>query len=105
MTEMILWRRTDLPGYEVATLNAMDAGWRLSGTAIFLSERAPSQVDYAVFCTSAWRTESAQVIDVIGSHAVKLEVSVNSDRRWYLNGIECGDVEGCMDIDLGFSPS
>jgi len=36
---------------------------------------------------------------------VNLKVSVDAGRRWRLNGVECGAVEGCLDIDLGFSPS
>jgi len=105
MSEIILWRRIDFPGHEVATLDLVDGRWQLSGTAVFLSERGPCKLEYAVFCTSAWRTESAQVTGVIGGHRLNLVVAVNSERRWYLNGSECCAVEGCMDIDLGFSPS
>lgn len=105
MSEIILWRRIDFPGHEVATLDLVEGGWELSGTAVFLSERGPSKLEYAVFCTSAWLTESAQVTGVIGGHRLNLVVAVNAERRWYLNGSECGAVEGCMDIDLGFSPS
>jgi hypothetical protein len=36
---------------------------------------------------------------------VNLTVSVDTERKWYLNGVESGAVEGCLDIDLGFSPS
>jgi uncharacterized protein len=65
-TEIILWRRVDLPGYEIATLDALDEGWRLSGTAIFSSERGPCKLEYVVICDSSWRTNSAQIRGVIG---------------------------------------
>jgi hypothetical protein len=32
-------------------------------------------------------------------------VSVDAERRWFLNGAECPTVAGCLDIDLAFSPS
>ena len=100
-----MWRRIDLPGHEVATLDSLSDGWKLSGTALFLAESGPAKLDYAVFCNSEWRTESGQVSGTIGGRSVDLAVSVSSERKWFLNGVECGDVEGCLDIDLGFSPS
>lgn len=105
MTETILWRRVDLPGHEIATLDGSAEGWKLSGTAIFLSEQGPSKLDYVVICDSSWQTNSAQLSGVIGGNAVNLIVSANAERRWHVNGVECGAVEGCSDIDLGFSPS
>jgi hypothetical protein len=105
MTEIILWRRVDFPGHEIATLDVLDEGWKLSGTAIFSSEHGPSRLDYVVICDSSWRTNSAQIRGVIGGDGVNLIVSADVERRWHLNGVECGAVEGCIDIDLGFSPS
>jgi uncharacterized protein len=105
MTETILWRRIDLPGHEIARLDTLDAGWKLSGTALFSSSQGPTMLDYAVICDSAWWTHSAQVTGAVGDHVVNLNVSVNAERTWHVNGAECGAVDGCMDIDLGFSPS
>jgi hypothetical protein len=105
MTETVLWRRLDLPGHEFATLDELDQGWKLSGTALFSWEQGPTRLDYTVICDSVWRTDSAQIKGVIGSHRVNLTVSVDAGRRWRLNGVECGAVEGCIDIDFGFSPS
>jgi uncharacterized protein len=73
--------------------------------AIFSSEQGPCKLDYVVICDSIWRTNSAQISGVIGGNGVNLSVSVDAERRWHLNGVECGPVEGCIDIDLGFSPS
>jgi hypothetical protein len=105
MTETALWRRLDLPGHEIATLDELDRGWKLSDTALFSCEQVPTRLDYAVVCDSAWRTSSAQISGAIGSRRVNLTVSVDTERKWYLNGVESGAVEGCLDIDLGFSPS
>jgi hypothetical protein len=44
MTEIMLWRRLDLPGHEIARLEALDDGWKLFGTAIFAYQRAPSKL-------------------------------------------------------------
>jgi hypothetical protein len=103
--EIMLWRRFDLPGHEIARLVALDEGWKLSGTAVFVSQQGPSRLDYLVICDRAWWTNSAQIKGMIGGKEIDLSVSVDAERRWRLNGTECVAVLGCMDIDLGFSPS
>jgi hypothetical protein len=105
MTEIMLWRRVDLPGHEIAMLAAFDKGWKMSGTTIFSSEQGPCKLDYVVICDSTWRTNSARITGVIGGDEVDLAVSADAERKWHLNGVECGAVQGCIDIDLGFSPS
>jgi hypothetical protein len=105
MTQVILWRRIDLPGHELARLDTLDDGWKLSGTAVFSSQQGPTRLDYAVICDSAWWTQSAQVNGTIGPHSVDIAVSVSRERTWHLNRVECREVQGCVDIDLGFSPS
>lgn len=105
MMETILWRRLDLPGHEIGRLVSREDQWELSGTAIFAHEHRPCLLDYVVLCDAAWRTRSAQVSGSIGDREIRLEVSVDAERRWRLNGAECPAVAGCIDIDLGFSPS
>jgi uncharacterized protein len=105
MSDVILWRRLDLPGHELGRLSFHDNTWQLSGTALFVYEQRPCQLDYLVICDSSWRTNSAQVKGTIGEKEVNLVVAVDTQRRWRLNGVEYPAVAGCMDIDLGFSPS
>ena len=105
MTGIMLWRRLDLPGHEIARLEIRGDGWKLAGTAVFAGQEGPAKLDYVVSCDAAWRTNSAQVRGVVGGEDIDLTVSVDAERRWRLNGIECASVEGSKDIDLGFSPS
>lgn len=105
MFEIMLWRRLDLPGHEIARLQPFDDGWKLSGTAVFACEHGPAMLDYVVICDAAWRTNSATVKGVIGNREVDVAVSADANRRWRLNGTERASVEGSLDVDLGFSPS
>ena len=105
MTDSILWRRLDLPGHEIGRVARRNDRWELLGTAIFAHERAPCKLDYVVVCDAGWRTRSARVSGTIGDREVDLSVSVDAGQRWLLNGTECPAVGGCVDIDLGFSPS
>jgi uncharacterized protein len=104
MTEIILWRRLDIPGHEIGRLNQRNKAWKLSGTALFLYEHAPCKLDYTINCDSDWRTQNAKIIGEIGNKKVKCEVSVEN-QKWFLDGVEYPAVAGCIDIDLSFSPS
>jgi uncharacterized protein len=105
VTDIILWRRLDLPGHEVGRLKRRDDGWELSGTAVFSYEQRPCKLDYLVICDAGWRTCAAQIAGIVGDRDVDLRVSVDRGRKWYLHNAECPAVTGCIDIDLGFSPS
>jgi hypothetical protein len=106
MTEhSILWRRLDQPGHESARLSRCEAGWRLTGTAVFAHERRRCRLDYRVTCDAAWQTLSGKVEGWVGEKIIEIEISVTPRPRWRLNGEECPEVEGCADLDLNFSPS
>jgi hypothetical protein len=103
--QTILWRRLDRPGHEAARLLARGPGWELTGAAVFAHEGQACRLDYAVVCDSAWRTVSAMIAGWIGPEPVELAVSVDAAGRWTLGGRDCPQVEGCVDIDLNWSPS
>jgi hypothetical protein len=105
MSHSILWRRLDQPGHESARLCVQDSDWHLTGTAVFVSDQQPCCLHYQVVCNPAWQALSARVMGWFGEETVDIKLSVDSDRRWRLNGMECREVTGCVDLDLNFSPS
>jgi hypothetical protein len=105
MADSILWRRLDLPGHEIGRVALRDDRWELSGTAVFAHERTPCKLDYVVICDSGWRTRAARVSGMIGDQEIHLSVSVDAGQRWRFNGKEYPALAGCIDLDLGFSPS
>lgn len=60
---------------------------------------------YAVTCDAAWRTRRAAVTGWIGDTTVTIERTVDDEQRWYRNGQQCTAVEGCLDVDLEFTPA
>jgi hypothetical protein len=105
MNDTILWRRLDRPGHEFGRLASRSDGWQLSGTAVFAHEAQPCQLGYLVTCDSGWRTVLARVKGWVGGREIDIDVSVDAEQRWRLNGADCPAVAGALDIDLGFSPS
>lgn len=100
----ILWRRLDRPGHEHAELRRDGAAWSLRGVALFAHEQQSCRLDYEVVCDEAWSTVSATVSGSIGDSRIDAEVRVRGG-HWKLNGEPVDDVEGCIDVDLNFSPS
>jgi uncharacterized protein len=80
------------------------AGWRLDGTIVAASDNGPAAVIYLVVCDAHWRTRQAHVSLRDGAGERTLDVQVAGD-RWSANGAPRPDLAGCVDIDLGWSPS
>lgn len=101
----ILWRRNDWPGHEAAVVREREAGWELSGTAVFVYESRACRLDYVVACDVGWRTVTAQVNGWVGEDAVDVAITVDPQGRWWMNEREIPEVAGAVDVDLNFSPS
>jgi uncharacterized protein len=102
---MILWRRLDLPGHETAEITQHRNRWNLSGTAMFMYRRQPCRLDYEIECDMTWGTRDVTVRGQIGDAPISLVLSRDSDSAWCADGAPQPAVQGCIDVDLGFSPS
>ena len=101
----ILWRRLDRPGHDSARLGAARDGWELAGVAVFAEGGQPCRLDYRIACDTAWRTRSARVEGWLGVDSVSVVLEVDGERRWRVDGRERPEVEGCIDVDLQFTPA
>jgi hypothetical protein len=101
----ILWRRLDQAGHESARLSYRDFSWHLNGTSLFAHQLKPCRLDYLVICNRKWQTVFGRVNGWVGDRPINIEISADRSRRWQLNGKENPEVEGCIDLDLNFSPS
>jgi hypothetical protein len=104
-TATILWRRVGTPGHESARLAPHGDGWLLAGSSVFAHEGRPCRLDYRVGCDAAWHTCSARVEGWVGEEEIDVSIEVDLSGRWKLNGELQPQVQGCIDVDLSFSPS
>jgi uncharacterized protein len=99
----VIWRRVDMPGHEAVRIYEGDEGWYVDGAAVFSFEGKPCRLEYLIECDPDWNTSFATVDGFVGEEVIAIEIE-SEDGVWYLNGEEIGEVEGCTDIDLNFSP-
>lgn len=101
----VLWRSLDGRGHEACRVFTRDGEWRLEGSAVLSHDEQPCRLDYYVRCDASWTTLSGRVSGWVGQAPVDLDIAVDPDRNWRVNGVECPAVAGCIDLDLNFSPS
>jgi len=101
----VFWRRLDVAGAEVARLIQDAAGWTLDGTVLLVSPVGPARLQYQVKCDQQWRTEGAIVQGLLGDRQVAIEIRSDGLGAWTFNREPALAVAGCIDVDLGFTPS
>jgi hypothetical protein len=104
MDHSILWRGIYFKGHEACRLFQLNNEWCLEGTAVFSSDDRPCRLSYVVTCDSRWNTLRGSVSGWVGDQDVNIEITADA-QRWTLNGVEESAVEGCIDLDLNFSPA
>lgn len=105
MAISILWRRLDRPGHEACRVEELAGGWGVSGNAVFGGVEGPCRLDYSIVTDAAWRTVSARVEGWVGDRSIAVEIAAGASRCWSMNGLPQPAIEGCIDLDLNFSPS
>jgi hypothetical protein len=103
-TQSILWRGFTLEGHEACRLSWLNSQWHLEGSSVFSHQQQPCRLDYQVVCDSGWQTLAGKVAGWLGTKEIHIELSVDSNHHWKLNGVARPEVSGCIDLDLNFSP-
>jgi uncharacterized protein len=102
--DSIIWRRLDTPGHETARVWRDGDEWHLAGAAVFVHESRACRVAYDVSCDAEWRTRRTTIDAWIGNESNHVEL-VSAGGHWTMNGTPMPNVDGCIDVDLGFTPS
>ena len=77
----------------------------IEGVVILSLDSKPCLLEYTIETDRSWQTRKAAVSGYMGRKAVSLVLKVDARHRWQLNGDRLPSVDGCIDVDLGFSPS
>ena len=104
MSQSIIWRGIYFRGHEACRLYQRDDEWRLEGTAVFSSDDHRCSLAYLIACDTSWNTLRGNVFGWVGNQNVNIELTVDGLHHWQLNGTTASAVDGCVDLDLNFSP-
>jgi uncharacterized protein len=104
---VFFWRRIDNPGHDSCRLLRKENGdgWLLSGAAAFREGAKVCQAMYEVHTDAQWRTASASVAGFAGKLPFHLEIGRTADGFWHANGKVNKRTQGCIDLDLSFTPA
>lgn len=101
----IMWRRTDTTGMETCAIGQSDDEHNIIGAAFFMQEGKPARLEYHVICRSDWTCQKATVNRWNGTHKTKFSLIRTVEGRWAIDDKFVPDVDGLVDIDLGFTPA
>lgn len=98
-----IWESDLLDSREEFALSSFDGGYELTGRTLIVHDGVRVEISYRVETASDWTTRSASV--EIPALAVSHEVTVPKPGRWLVDGERRTDLDGCVDIDLGWTPA
>lgn len=99
----VLWTSDELRSTEHVVVSMDSDGGRLSGTVALSLSGHPAHLHYDVVTDQGWRTRSVAV-HLSASSDEHLAIDV-TEGVWTVNGAERPDLDGCVDIDLGWTPA
>lgn len=70
-----------------------------------MHEQQPCCLNYNVVSAPDWKSVRATVSGWLGNELLELEIVVDADLKWRINGVEKPAVAGCIDVDLNFTPA
>ncbi|MCR9255499.1 MAG: putative glycolipid-binding domain-containing protein [Alphaproteobacteria bacterium] len=103
--QSILWRRLDAPGHEACFVRWTGANWLIEGAAVGRDRGAASMLNYALVCDHNWMARKAAVSGWTPEGEIDLAIDRDTSGTWRVNGIAVPEVDGALDLDLGFTPA
>ena len=105
-TRRVSWCRSDeIRADEHCTITFRDEGLSLVGTVMGADRGVPIRIEYRVLVGAAGETTAVHVRDLRGFAQRTLTLARDAKGNWSVNGAAARALKGCIDVDLGCSPS
>lgn len=101
----ILWRNDELDSAERFTGRQTADGWRLEGLVVLPVDGEPAAIRYGVDLDAGWRTRRADVAVEAAGGDRTIAFAIDAEGRWAVEGAPAGPLDGCVDVDLAFTPA
>jgi hypothetical protein len=100
----VLWQGLIAPSMERFTLSVSADGFDFDGLLLQAHQDVPYVARYTIRVDEAWRTRAVEVaIENGGRNSISLEI--DGAGHWTDNRKPLSDLDGCVDVDLEWSPS
>jgi hypothetical protein len=101
----ILWHCSLLSSSEHAVLAESQDGYRLRGVAVLPLGELPCHIEYAVAVDRQWRPGQARATITTPSGTREIVLRSRHGAGWEVNGELMSHLDGCPDIDFGWTPA
>jgi uncharacterized protein len=101
----ILWHCSLLSSSEHAVLAESQDGYRLRGIAVLPLGELPCHIEYAVAVDRQWRPGQARATITTPSGTREIVLRSRHGAGWEVNGELMSHLDGCPDIDFGWTPA
>jgi uncharacterized protein len=101
----ILWHCSLLSSSEHAVLAESQDGYRLRGVAVLPLGELPCHIEYAVAADRQWRPGQARATITTPSGTREIVLRSRHGAGWEVNGELMSHLDGCPDIDFGWTPA
>jgi uncharacterized protein len=101
----VSWRWLNGLGMEHCRVSAGLGAPMLYGVVVVSHGQVPWQIQYEVRCDHDWQTRAVTIRADAGVTPRALTLSVDEQDRWKVLEEHRPELDGCLDVDLGFSPS
>ena len=101
----VVWHCAGLASSEYASLTRQDNGHRLEGLTVMPLEDCPCHIEYAVAIDAAWSPHFVTAIITTPTQIRTRYLEREADGHWRLDGHAAVYLDGCTDVDLGWTPA
>jgi uncharacterized protein len=101
----MIWRRVmDDNSFEDCTVAATPDGFAIAGHLIVAEKGGPLSAHYRIACNPAWAAHRATIEQAFDGSLRRLDLE-RSGKGWLVNDARDFRLDGCVELDLGLTPS
>ena len=100
----VLWRGVDPFSAELFQLTRGERLWDLHGVVLADLPDGGTEIRYLLRADELWRSHRLRV-EMTGAHIGTLDLVGDGHGAWSVDGERAPDLDGCVDVDVGVSPS
>jgi uncharacterized protein len=101
----VLWHCARLASSDYASLRRVGDRFHLQGVAVLPLGDAPCRIDYHVLVDRAWLPLSTEATITTPEGVQVMALVSDGAGRWTFNGEPVATLNGCRDLDLGWTPA